>query len=137
VATGGAGFFRTLGEVFLPGFDDLGILDVFFAFELGFEEAQEVVDDAHGDGLDALAGFAGGPGFAFVEFLFLLVEGFFDVSPQAAALVEGAGGEGHLVGQGDGNLVAVGAALIVAGQGWPGRSRAAWRSWGRGCLSRR
>jgi hypothetical protein len=27
VATGGPGFFRTLGEVFLPGFDDFGVMD--------------------------------------------------------------------------------------------------------------
>ena len=91
VATGGPGFFRTRGEVFLPSFDDFGVFDALFAFELGFEEPQELVDDAHGDGLDALAGLAGGPGFAFVELLFLRVEGFFDVPAQAAAWVEGAG----------------------------------------------
>ena len=88
MAVGGAGFFHTLGQIFMPGFDDFGVFNALFAFELGFEEAQEVVDDAHGDRLDALAFFAGAPGFAFVEFLFLLVEGFFDGSTQAAALVE-------------------------------------------------
>lgn len=50
-----------------------------FVFELGFEEAQEVVDDTHGNGLDAIAGFAGGPSFAFVELLFLRIEGIFNV----------------------------------------------------------
>ena len=69
---------RTLGEVFLPGFDDFGVMDAFFAFELGFKEAQEIVDHAHGDGLDALACLAGGPGFSFVQLLFLLVEGFLE-----------------------------------------------------------
>ena len=38
--------------------------------------------------LDALAVLAGAPSFAFVEFLFLLVEGFFDGPTQATALVE-------------------------------------------------
>lgn len=65
------------------------------------------MDDAHGDGLNALAGLASAPGFGFVEFLLLLVEGFFDVLSQAAAFVEGSGGKGHLVGEGDVNFVAV------------------------------
>jgi len=61
VATGGAGFFRPLGEVFLPRFDDFGVFDALFTFELGFEKTQEVMDDAHGDGLNALALLAGAP----------------------------------------------------------------------------
>jgi hypothetical protein len=68
------------------------------------------VDEAHGGGLDALDCLAVGPGFAFVEFLLLPVEGFFDVPPQAAALVEAAGLVLHLVGQGDVDFVAVRAA---------------------------
>ena len=44
MAVGGAGFFHTLGEVFLPSFDDFGVFNAFFAFELGFEEAQEGVN---------------------------------------------------------------------------------------------
>jgi len=91
VATGDAGFFCALGEVLLPRFDNFGVLDALFAFELGFEETQEVMDDAHGDGLNALALLASAPSFGFVEFLLLLVEGFFDVPAQAAALVERSG----------------------------------------------
>ena len=91
VAASGSGFLGTLAQVFLRGFDDFGVFDVFFVLELGFGEPQEVENDTHGDGLDALAGLAGGPGFAFVEFLFLLVEGFFDVPAQAATWVDCAG----------------------------------------------
>jgi hypothetical protein len=40
------------------------------------------------NGLDALAFLASAPNFGFVEFLFLLVKGFFDAQSQAAALVE-------------------------------------------------
>jgi len=55
VAAGdGAGFFCALGEVFLPRFDDFSVLDTLFAFDLGFEEPQQVMGDAHGDGLNAL-----------------------------------------------------------------------------------
>jgi len=82
MAAGGAGFFCALGEVLLPRFDNFGVLDALFAFELGFEETQEVVDDAHGDGLNALPLLASAPSFGFVEFLLLLVEGFFDVPAQ-------------------------------------------------------
>jgi hypothetical protein len=32
VEIGESGFFRTLGQVFLPGFDDFAVLDVFFDF---------------------------------------------------------------------------------------------------------
>ena len=39
VATGGSGFFGTLAQVFLPIFDDCGVFDVFFVFELGFRKA--------------------------------------------------------------------------------------------------
>ena len=46
---------------------------------LVFGKPQEVENATYGDALDALGGLAGGPGFAVVEFLFLLVEGFFDV----------------------------------------------------------
>jgi hypothetical protein len=91
VAVGDAGFFHSLGEVFLPGIDDFGVFDALLAFELGFEEPQEVVDDAHGDGLDALAFLAGAPSFGFVEFLFLLIKGFFGAPARAAAWVERAG----------------------------------------------
>ena len=91
VATSGSGFFGTLAQVFLPSFDNFGVFDVLFVFGLGFGEPQEVENDTHGDGLDALAGLAGGPGFAFVEFLFLLVEGFFEVPAQAATWVDCAG----------------------------------------------
>ena len=91
MTVGGAGFFHALGQIFLPSFDHFGVFDTFFAFELGFKEPQEVVDDAHGDRLDAFALLASAPGFAFVEFLFLLVEGFFDVPTQAAAWIEGTG----------------------------------------------
>lgn len=48
------------------------------------------MNDTHGDGLDALASFVGGPCFAFFEFLFLLIEGFFNIPVQATALVEDA-----------------------------------------------
>jgi hypothetical protein len=57
----------------LPSFDDFGVFNSPFAFELGFKEEQEVVDDAHSDGLDALACLVGSPGFAFVERLLRLV----------------------------------------------------------------
>jgi hypothetical protein len=40
MAAGGAGFFCALGKVFLPRFDDFGVFDALFAFELGFEETQ-------------------------------------------------------------------------------------------------
>ena len=105
MATGDSGFFHALGQIFLPGFDHFGVFDAFFAFELGFKEPQEVVDDAHGDALDALACLAGAPRFAFVEFLLLLVEGFFDVPAQPAALIERSGRKGHLIGQGDVNFL--------------------------------
>jgi len=31
----------------LPRFDDFGVLDTLFAFEFGFEEAQQVVGEGH------------------------------------------------------------------------------------------
>ena len=58
---------------------------------LVFGKPQEVENATYGDGLDALAGLAGGPSFAVVEFLFLLVEGFLDVPAQAATWVDCAG----------------------------------------------
>ena len=78
MATGCTDFSHTLGEVILPGFDDLGVL-IAFAFELSFEQLQEVVNDLRGHGLNALAAFAGSPSLVFVELLFLLVEGLFNV----------------------------------------------------------
>jgi hypothetical protein len=45
VAAGGAGFFCALGEVFLSRFDDFSVRDTLFAFDLCFEETQEVMDD--------------------------------------------------------------------------------------------
>ncbi len=49
------------------------------------------MDNAHGDGLDVLTGLTGAPSFAFIELLFLLVEGFFDIPTLAMAWVEGSG----------------------------------------------
>jgi len=63
-ATSGASLLHALDQIFLPCLDNFGVLDAFFAFEFGLEEAQELVDEAHGNGLDALAFLAGGPGLA-------------------------------------------------------------------------
>jgi len=85
----------------VPGFDDFGIHDALLAFDLRSKKPQQVVGDADGDGLDALADLIGGPCLGLVELAFLLVERLLDVPAQTPDLVDNAGREGHLVGERD------------------------------------
>lgn len=56
------------------------------------KKPQQVVGDADGDGLDALADLIGGPRLVLVELVFVLVERLPDVPAQAPDLVDSPGG---------------------------------------------
>ena len=65
---------------------------------------------ADGKGLGGFSVLACGPGFSFVQLLFLLIKKFLDAPTEAEAFIEDAGGERHLICKRYENIFAVRAA---------------------------